>query len=608
VSSVWSRVEPLLAHVERPTRYLDSEWGTRFDHDAPYRVALVYPDVYEVGMANQALQILYSILNVVPDVACDRAFVPWKDMADAMRAEAVPLFGLESCEPLGSFDLVGITLPYELTYTNVLETLDLSGIPLCAADRGEGTPLVIGGGPCAYNPEPVAPFFDAILIGDGEDAVLEIVAAHRAAMAAGATRAEVVAALARIEGVYVPAIHTPSAMVAAAPLVRKRVVADLDAHRSPVCPVVPYMDVVHDRVALEVLRGCARGCRFCQAGMVYRPVRERRADSIVRDAVAALTCTGYEEVSLTSLSTADHSELPDVLRRLSRRLESTGISVSVPSLRVDSFSPELARLLSGGRKTGLTFAPEAGTQRLRDVINKNVTQEQLLATTEKAFSAGWRRVKLYFMLGLPTETDEDIAGIGSLVARVLGVARGVTPPGERGSIRVGVSVSTFVPKAHTPFQWEAQIPLEEVRRRQSSLRASMPRKGVELSWHDPEVSFLEGVLARGGRDVAPVIEGAWRRGARFDAWTDEFRLDRWSEAFEEAGVDGASIANRERDTAEPLPWDHLSAGLSKPYLLIERSRALAAQTTPDCTFDGCTGCGVCGALGIDNVIAGDRRA
>lgn len=608
MSSVWSQVEPLLARVERPTRYLDSEWGTRFDHDAPYRVALVYPDVYEVGMANQALQILYSILNAAPTIACDRAFVPWKDMADTMRADAVPLFGLESCEPLGAFNLVGITLPYELTYTNILEALDLSGIPLYAADRGESAPLVIGGGPCAYNPEPVAPFFDAILIGDGEEAVLEIVAAHRAAIAAGGTRAEVVAGLAAIEGVYVPTIHVPPATGTPVPLVRKRVVADLDAHRSPVCPVVPYMDVVHDRVALEVLRGCARGCRFCQAGMVYRPVRERRADSIVRDAVAALTCTGYEEVSLTSLSTADHSELPGVLRRLSRRLESSGISISVPSLRVDSFSPEVARLLSGGRKTGLTFAPEAGTQRLRDVINKNVTQEQLLATTEKAFSAGWRRVKLYFMLGLPTETDADIAGMGSLVARVLGIAREVTPPGERGSIRVGVSVSTFIPKAHTPFQWEAQLPLGEVRRRQGLLRASMPRKGVDLSWHDPEVSFLEGILARGGRDLAAVVEGAWRRGARFDAWSDEFRLDRWVDALEEAGVDGASIANRERDTGEVLPWDHLSAGVSKPYLLTERSRALAEQTTPDCTFDGCTGCGVCGALGVENVIVGGTRA
>jgi len=519
VSSVWSQVEPLLGSVERPTRYLDSEWGTRFDEAAPYRVALVYPDVYEVGMANQALQILYSILNGEPAVACDRAFLPWKDMADAMRAAQVPLFGLESCEPLGSFDLVGITLPYELTYTNVLEALDLAGIALYAAERGEGTPLVIGGGPCAYNPEPVAPFFDAILMGDGEEAVLEIVAAHRAATARGASRTEILAALAGIEGVYVPSIHMASGAANAAPLVRKRLVSNLDAHQSPVCPVVPYMDVVHDRIALEVLRGCARGCRFCQAGMVYRPVRERSADSIVRDAVAALTCTGYEEVSLTSLSTADHSELPDVLRRLSRRLEASGISISVPSLRVDSFSPELARLLSGGRKTGLTFAPEAGTQRLRDVINKNVTQEQLLETTRKAFSSGWRRVKLYFMLGLPTETDDDIAGIGSLVARVLNAAREATPPAERGGIRVGVSVSTFVPKAHTPFQWEAQLSLDEVRRRQGLLRASMPRKGVDLSWHDPDVSFLEGApvepSVRGPLDAVPPAR-AFTRARRGD--------------------------------------------------------------------------------------------
>ncbi|MCE5190433.1 MAG: TIGR03960 family B12-binding radical SAM protein [Actinomycetia bacterium] len=617
MSELWSRIDPLLAGVERPTRYIDSEWGASHA-DSGYRVALVYPDVYEIGMANQALQILYERFGALEDVLAERVFVPWKDMADAMRTASVTLFTLESCTPVSACDLVGITLPYELTYQNILEVLDLSGIALRASDRLEGDAIVIGGGPCAFNPEPVAPFFDAILIGDGEEAVADIVASHRASKAAGSSRAQTLRALARIPGVYVPSLYEVrlsggafagmAALEGAPDTVRKRVLPDLDAYRSPICPVVPFMDVVHDRVGIEVLRGCARGCRFCQAGMVYRPVRERSADSIVRDATAALTCTGYEEVSLTSLSTADHSQIEEVLRRLARRLEGTGVSVSLPSLRVDAFSVQLARLLGGGKKTGLTFAPEAGTQRLRDVINKNVTEEDLLTTVTQAFSAGWRRVKLYFMIGLPTETDEDVARIGELVARVLEAAREVTPPAERGGMRVAVSVSTFVPKAHTPFQWEAQIPIEEVRRRQRVLRDAMPKKGVDLSYHDAEVSFLEGVLARGGREVADVIEAAWRGGARFDAWTEEFQPARWTLAFEATGVDPVAIANRARRVDEALPWDHISAGVSRAYLRIERSNALAARRTPDCTFDGCTGCGVCGAPVVRNVLAGERRA
>ncbi|MDO8948968.1 MAG: TIGR03960 family B12-binding radical SAM protein [Actinomycetota bacterium] len=612
MTDLWKRIEPLLNVVERPARYVDHEWGASIRRDAAYRVALVYPDLYEIGMANQAIQILYGRLLTLPDVAAERVFLPWKDMIDALRGADVPLFTLETCTPVAECDLVGITLPYELTYTNILETLDLAGIPLRSSARSEKDPLVIGGGPCAFNPEPMASFFDAILIGDGEEAVLEIVAVHRAAKERGASREEVLAALAAIPGVYVPSLWAPEGarLRASAPApaqVRKRILGDLGSYEAPTCPVVPFMDVVHDRVAIEVLRGCARGCRFCQAGMVYRPVRERTPDAIVRDASAALTCTGYEEVSLTSLSTADHSCLEEVLRRLTRRLEGTGIGVSLPSLRVDAFSVGIARLLGGGKKTGLTFAPEAGTQRLRDVINKNVTEDDLIGTVTKAFDAGWRRVKLYFMIGLPTETDEDIKGIGELVSRVWAAAREATPPAERGGLKVAVSVSTFVPKAHTPFQWEAQIALEEVRRRQGVLRDAMPRKGVDLSYHDPEVSFLEGVLARGGREVADVIEAAWRSGARFDAWTEEFDPRKWREAFTLTGIDGTTIANRERELDETLPWAHISAGVTTAYLRIERDRARAATPTPDCTFDGCTGCGVCGASGVANVLAGVRN-
>jgi radical SAM family uncharacterized protein len=616
---LWPRVEELLGDVERPARYIDHEWGAHEAREADYRAVLVYPDAYEIGQSNQAIAVLYHAMNRLPGVCAERAYVPWMDMSARMREHAIPLFSLESCSAVRDFDLVGITVPYELTYSNILETLDLAGISLRSCDRGDAEPLVLGGGPCVFNPEPFAPFFDAILIGEGEEAIAEIVAAHRAAKAAGLTRGGVLAALAAVPGVYVPSLYDVSAAAedgnsaavarpGAPQQVVKRVVANLDAVRPPVAGIVPFMDVVHDRFGIEVLRGCTRGCRFCQAGMVYRPVRERTADSIVRDVMGGLECSGYDEVSLTSLSTTDHSQLEEVLRRLQRRLEGSGVTVSLPSLRVDAFGVEMARLVSaGGKKTGLTFAPEAGTQRMRGVINKNVTEQDLLDSVERAFGAGWRRVKLYFMIGLPTETDEDIRGIGRLVEQVLRAAREATPPAQRGGLRVAVSVSTFVPKAQTPFQWEGQVPLDELRRRQSVLRAAMPRKGVELHWHDPEVSFLEGVMARGGREVADAIEAAWRAGAVFDAWTEQFSLDRWLDAFDTVGLDATAVANRQRGLDDRLPWEHISAGVSKRYLLLERERALGAQVTPDCSFDTCTACDVCTSLDVDIVLGGERR-
>lgn len=581
--------------------------------DAAYRVALMYPDAYEVGMANQAIQVLTARLATLPDVAVERAFAPWPDMAGAMREAEVPLFTLESCSALAACDMLGITLPYELTYTNVLEALDLAGIPIRAADRVDDDIIVVAGGPSVHNPEPMALFFDAMLIGDGEDAIIEMVTVHREVKGRGGSRSDVLKALAAVDGVYVPSLYARDGRGVMTPApgaparILRRVVSDLRDYESPGCPIVPYADVVHDRVTVEVLRGCARGCRFCQAGMVYRPVRERSSDAIVRDAIAALSCTGYEEVSLTSLSTADHSQLEDVLRRLSRRLEGGGIAISVPSLRVDSFTLSLARLLGDGRRAGLTFAPEAGSQRLRDVINKNVTEAELVATVTAAFGAGWRRMKLYFMLGLPTETDEDVAAIGSLVSRVLLAARESTPKEERGAVRVAVSVSTFVPKAHTPFQWVGQLAQSEVRRRQQVLRDSMPRKGVELSWHDADVSFLEAVLARGDRRLADVIEAAWRAGAVFDAWTERFALSRWLAAFERSGLDAERIASAPFPTDEPLPWSHIDSGVDESFLRAEWTRALEGETTADCTFDGCTGCGVCGTLGADLVLAGGER-
>jgi len=617
-ADLWPLIEPLLDRTERPTRYLNREWGARYAPEADYRAVLLYPDTYEIGQANQAIGILYERLNALPEVAAERSYLPWKDLIALMREHGIPLFSLESCAPVASFDLFGITVPYELSYTNVLEALDLAGLPLRSADRDDSHPLVVGGGPCVYNPEPFAEFFDAILVGEGEEAVAEIVAVHRSCKEQGLTRGQTLSALAGVPGVYVPSLYAPADPASqvfsgvkpigdAPACVEKRVLKDLSSCRPPIEPIVPFMDVVHDRFAVEVLRGCTRGCRFCQAGMVYRPVRERPADEIVRDVLAGLACTGYDEASLTSLSSADHSQLEEVLRRLQGRLAGTGTSVSLPSLRVDAFSVNMARLISSGKKSGLTFAPEAGTQRMRDVINKNVTEHDLLETVRFAFEAGWRRVKLYFMIGLPTETDADIRGIGELVYKVLTVAREATPPSQRGGLKIGVSVSTFVPKANTPFQWEAQAGLDEVRRKQGVLRESMPRKGVDLHWHDADVSFLEGVMARGGREVSHVIETAWRDGARFDAWTESFDLATWMRAFDATRVDPRAIANRERDTSEVLPWEHLSAGVARRYLERERERALLGKTTPDCSFSGCTGCDVCDDLGVEIVLAGGER-
>ena len=613
---VWSLVEPLLKGVERPARYIDSEFNARHAPDASYHVALLYPDTYELGMANQALAILYDALGRIEGVAAERVFVPWSDMAARMREAGVPLFTLESVAPVRECDLLGITLPHELAYTNICEALDLAGIALRSRDRTSDDPLVIGGGPCAFNPEPVADFFDAVLIGEGEEAVGEIVAAHRAAKARGDDRSRTLAALATVSGVYVPSLYDPATSQqmarprpgsGAPEVVVKRVVRDLDAVASPSCPIVPFMEVVHDRATVEVLRGCSRGCRFCQAGMVYRPVRERSADIIVRDAMRQLRCTGQDEVALSSLSTTDHSAIEELLRRLGASLAGQGVSVSLPSLRADAFGVDMASLAAQGRRTGLTFAPEAGTQRLRDVINKNISEDDLLSTVEAAFGNGWRRLKLYFMIGLPTETDDDVRGIGELVGRVLQTAREATPPAQRSQLRVGVSVGTFVPKAHTPFQWEPQLTLEEVRARQRVLREAMPRKGVDLHWHDADVSFVEGALARGGRDVSDVIERAWRLGGGFDAWTERFSLKTWLTAFEQAGLDPVALASGPGDESSPLPWGHISPGVSQAYLRLERERAVKGLTTPDCSFGECTGCGACGDLDVEMVLAGEGR-
>ncbi len=617
----FSELEPLLAHVEKPTRYLDHEWGSLASADADYRACLIYPDVYEVGLPNQGIAILYRNLNAVDGISCERGYLPWVDMADAMRAAGVPLLSLEGAAPIASFDVVGFHVPHEMAATNFLEALDLAGIPLLARDRGEDDPLIIAGGPSVYNPEPLADFFDAVLIGEGEDSIVEVCQEHRRLRDAGATRAEILRGLARVPGTYVPSLYevrfdepctrwgytVPRPGEDVPEVVYKRVAADFGATDPIPQSVVPYAQIVHDRLSIEVLRGCARGCRFCQAGITYRPVRERSADQVVSAVIRGLETTGYDEVSLTSLSTTDHSCIREILGRLNRRLEDTGISVSIPSQRLDSFGVEMALEVAGEKKGGLTFAPEAGSQRLRDIINKNVTEDDLDRAVRAAFEAGWRRCKLYFMMGLPGETDEDIVAIARMADHVIEIAREVVPKGQRGGVSVSISVAVFIPKAWTPFQWCAQLDDAEVKRRQRLLLQSVENRSVRVHYHDAETSLVEAALSRGGRALAPVIMGAWRRGQRFDAWSEQFDLTRWLEAAAECGIDLRAVAQEPFEVGLRLPWEHTSPGVSGGYLEREWRRALEGVTTHDCTRGSCTGCGICPTLQANNILAGERR-
>ena len=613
-------LEPLLAKVEKPVRYIDHEWGSLAKREADYRCCLIYPDVYDVGLPNQGIAILYRVLNGIEGISCERGYVPWIDMADAMRSAGLPLLSLEGAAPVASFDVVGLHVPHEMAVTNYLEVLDLAGIPLHSEDRVSDDPLVIAGGPSVYNPEPIAPFIDAVLIGEGEEQIVEVCQTHRRLRDAGASRLDILRALSHVEGVYVPSLYevrhdgpcTPHGYTVPKPgedvpaVVNKAVVRDFAATDPVPQSVIPYAQIVQDRLSVEVLRGCARGCRFCQAGMTYRPVRERSADQVVSAVTRGLSAMGYDEVSLTSLSTTDHSCCEQILMRLNRRLEDTGISVSIPSQRLDSFGVDMAAAVAGGKKGGLTFAPEAGSQRLRDVINKNVTEEDLERATRAAFAAGWRRAKLYFMMGLPGETDEDIVAIAQLADRTLEIAREVVSKDQRGGIGVSISVSVFIPKSQTPFQWCAQTPDDEVKRRQQLLLKSVRNRAVRVHYHDAETSLIEAVLSRGGRDLAALIEAAWRRGARFDAWTEQFSLARWEEAAQVCDLDLRAIAQTPFELSQRLPWEHVSPGVSRGFLEREYRRALTAQTTPDCTRTSCTGCGICPALHASNRLVGDR--
>lgn len=625
MQDLWPRLASLLPQAARPVRYIGSEFGAlhRSEDDDPSDTSfcMVYPDTYELGQANQAVRILVNAVNATPGMFGERAFLPSAEFADVMRAEEVPLFSLESCAPLREFDVVGITLPHELAATNVLETLDLAGIPLRAADRAEDDPFVIAGGPCAYNPEPYAPFFDAMSIGEGEEAVPELVACVGTGRAAGKTRDQISEDLAHVAGTYVPSFYEllddddacdygyrvrPIRDCAPA-VVIKRVYEGFAASSGWEPCIVPYADLVHDRLNVEILRGCARGCRFCQAGMTYRPVRERSADNVVASVLEGLRVTGYDEVSLTSLSSTDHSQIEQILRQLHEDLDGTGIRVSIPSQRLDSFGVGMAQLVAGQKRGGLTFAPEAGTQRLRDVINKNVTEDDLFNALTAACEAGWRRAKLYFMIGLPTETDDDIKGIASLTQRAYDCMKGATPPDQRGRVALTISCALFVPKSQTPFQWDGQIPPEEALRRVNLLRRSIKYRAIQVNWHSPDSSFVEAVMSRGGRECARLLEEAFRRGARFDAWTEHFNEQAWRDAAASTGVDVEAIAQRQFGLDEVLPWQHISSGVTLRFLREDRRRAKHGKTLPDCTFDICTGCGLCPDMHVYATIQEKRR-
>jgi radical SAM family uncharacterized protein len=618
MSSLWPELERLLGEVQKPARYIGCEDGMIIPAHHPDKAAwlLIYPDTYEVGLPNQGLQILYEILNERPDAVAERSYAPWTDLAAVLRREGLPLFSLDTHRAAGDFDVLAFNLSAELVYTNLLECVDLAGIPIRAADREPEHPLVLVGGHCSYNPEPLADFIDAAVLGDGEEVVSEISEVVAAWKANGRTsREEVLVALAGITGVYVPSLYdakfapegsshsvllgiTPN-HPAAPDLVQKRTIADLADWPYPKNQLVPLTEVVHDRLNVEVFRGCTRGCRFCQAGMITRPVRERPAEQVRTMVADGLRRTGYDEVALTSLSTADFSGIEEVVAAAVSDDACGQVSVSLPSLRVDAFTVGIATQIQRARRTGLTFAPEAGTWRMRQVINKLIREEDLYGAVESAYSQGWRRVKLYFLTGLPTETDEDTLGIIEMAKNCVEIGRR-----HNSSASVTVSVGGFVPKPFTPFQWFGQNTEVELRRKVNLLRdAARKAKGVQFKWHDTRASVVEGLLTRGDRRLGAVIEDVWRNGGVFQEWGEHFDLELWSAAMERHGVSFEDHVYRHRHEDEALPWDHLSAGLHKDFLWQDWRDALNEVGLEDCRWIPCYDCGACTGYGIEHVVA-----
>ncbi len=591
-----------LSNVEKPARYTGGELNSVIKQGADVDFALCFADTYEVGMSHLGLNLLYEVINAIDGVWAQRVFCPWVDRIEILREQGKPLCSLEGQKPLFEFDLVGINLSYEMCYSNVLVMLELGGIPLLAQNRSEKDPIVVGGGACTVNPEPVADFFDLFVIGEGEQVTRELIALYRQHKEKGFSRAAFLKEAAQLSGVYVPSLyeisyHEDGTIAAITPaqgapqVVRKRIIKDFNAEQAISRPVLPYINTVHDRCTLEIMRGCPRGCRFCQAGFAMRPVRERSAQTVLETAKSVIAATGYDEISLSSLSSGDYSQIDELVSGLIDEFSSQRVSVSMPSLRIDSFEKDFANQLQQVRKTGLTFAPEAGTQRLRDVINKNITEEAIMQTVVRAFESGVSSVKLYFMIGLPTETYEDLDGIANLVRGIREAFYGVPREKRNGFININVSVSSFVPKPCTPFLWEAQNGMEQLKQKQQYLRGKLKMKGVKFSYHDAALSFLEGVLARGDRRLSRVLLHAYENGAAFDAWNEYFSLERYEEAFAACGIDPLFYTGRVRGEQELMPFEHISCGLSKAFLIKERNKAYEGITTPECR-EQCAGCGL----------------
>ena len=596
------RKQRILPTVQKPARYTGGEWGEIKKNlaDVRVRVAFCFPDTYEIGMSNVGMRILYGVMNEMDGVWCERVFAPWGDMEQAMREETLPLWALESQDSVRDFDMIAFTIGYEMAYSNVLNMLDLAGVPLKAAQRKGLKNIVFAGGVCAFNPEPLAEYIDFFSLGEGEESTVEIVALYDKAKTEGWSKEAFLMEVAKIPGVYVPSFYRheyneDGTLAAIVPMngapekITKRIVEDLDKAYYPTKMIVPSTEIVHDRANLEAFRGCIRGCRFCQAGFSCRPVRKKSPEVLYRQAVEVLEDSGFNEITMSSLSTSDYRGLKELTDELIPYCDSRHISLSVPSLRADNFSRELMEKLQTVRKSGLTFAPEAGTQRLRDVINKNLTEEEILGTCAQAFSGGWNNVKLYFMLGLPTETDEDVLGIAGLVYKVIQTWKANASNKKRG-LRVHVATAYFVPKPHTPFQWEKQITPQEYLRRCKLLKSHFYSKSIVYDYHSPDLSRLEAVFARGDRRLGPVIETAVRSGARLDGWDEYFNYAKWYDAFRQCGVDEDFYTVRGYGEDEVLPWDTIDVGVSKRFLLRERKRAYEATVTPDCRH-GCAGCG-----------------
>ena len=596
-------LEHILPKVQKPARYTGGEYNAvvKDKKSVAIRYALCFPDTYEIGMSNLGCRILYGVMNEEKDIWCERCYAPWGDMEEEMRREGLLLYGLESGDPIADFDVIGFSLGYEMAYTNVLNMLDLAGLPIRSSDRKELTPLVVAGGTCCYNPEPLSPFVDLFVLGEGEEVTLEYIRLYQQAKQDGWSKEEFLLEAAKIPGIYVPTLynvtyHEDGRVAAITPkdgapaTVTKRIIQDMDKAYFPVKTIIPSTEIVHDRVMLELLRGCIRGCRFCQAGYAYRPVRNRSPKLLAEYGKAACEDSGYQEMTLSSLSSTDYPCLMELCDDLLDYCAPRDIGLSLPSLRADTFSMNLMERLQRVRKGGLTFAPEAGTQRLRDAINKNLKEEDLLQSCRTAFAGGWNGVKLYFMLGLPTETDEDVLAIADLARKVYFTWKEYASNKARG-VRITVSTSWFVPKPHTAFQWDAQIPVEEYQRRVNLLRDALKRdKSITYNWHDPETSYLEAIFSRGDRRLADVLEYAWQNGAKFDSWSEYFDYQRWMDALEHCGLNGDFYAHRVREKDEVFPWSVPSVGVSREFLWRERELCYQSVTTPDCR-SRCSGCG-----------------